>query len=366
MSTTERLFCSKPFTWFEISRGMREGDVFLCCPSWLETPVGNLDDSSVTEIWNGPKAQRIRESILDGSFRYCNHERCPSLQTVTGPVQLARHVTDPLLRAIIDGEISVLPYGPREINCSYDRSCNLSCPSCRTQIIVETTRRDQIRRIQQKVNDQALAGAETLYITGSGDPFGSPFFRKWLRTMRREDMPELKRIQLHTNGLLWTQEMWETIPPDVRSLVTWAQISIDAAKPGTYAINRRGGEFDTLLRNLEYIATLRAEGPLQWLELSMVVQNNNVDEMKDFVALGERFGVDRVAFSQIVNWGTFSEQEFQSRAVQLPEHPRHSALLETLGDPVFDDPRVFLGNLSALHRPTALGMNTGEVMVARQ
>ena len=353
MSTTERLFCSKPFTWFEISRGMREGDVFLCCPSWLDTPVGNLDDASVHEIWNGPAAQRIRESVLDGSFRYCSRERCPSLQTVTGPVQLARNVTDPLMRAIIDGEVTVLPYGPRDINCSYDRSCNLSCPSCRTQIIVETARRDQIRRIQQKVNDEALADAELLYITGSGDPFGSPFFRKWLRTMRRESMPKLRRIQFHTNATLWTPEMWETIAPDVRALVTSAQISIDAATPRTYAVNRRGGEFATLLRNLEFIATLRANGPLEWLELSMVVQDNNLNEMKDFVALGERFGVDRVAFSQIVNWGTFSEVEFQSRAVHVRAHPRYPALVEMLNDPVFDDPRVFLGNLSELRGASA-------------
>ena len=33
---------NKPFEWFEISRSTEEGQAFLCCPSWLEKPVGNL------------------------------------------------------------------------------------------------------------------------------------------------------------------------------------------------------------------------------------------------------------------------------------------------------------------------------------
>jgi hypothetical protein len=92
-----RLFCSKPFEWFEVSRGREEGEVFLCCPSWLGTPVGNLTRDSVKETWNGEAAQRIRRSILEGTFEYCNAARCPYLQTRTGPVQRVEDVTDPEL-----------------------------------------------------------------------------------------------------------------------------------------------------------------------------------------------------------------------------------------------------------------------------
>ena len=38
--------------------------------------------------------------------------------------------------------------------------------------------------------------------------------------------------------------MWQTIPEDIQALVRETQISIDAASPGTYAINRRGGDFN--------------------------------------------------------------------------------------------------------------------------
>jgi hypothetical protein len=43
----EGLFCSRPFHWFEVSRGKEEGEVFVCCPSWLrptdrqpQSPIG--------------------------------------------------------------------------------------------------------------------------------------------------------------------------------------------------------------------------------------------------------------------------------------------------------------------------------------
>jgi MoaA/NifB/PqqE/SkfB family radical SAM enzyme len=344
----DRLFCPKPFTWFEVSRRTREGEVFTCCPSWLETPIGNLDEQSVAEVWNSPAAQDIRRSILDGTFEYCSRDRCPYLSTVASPVQRVSDVTDPVMLDIIRDQVTVLPFGPREVNCSHDRSCNLSCPSCRTQLIVETQRREQIGRIQRRINDEALRDAELLYITGSGDPFGSPFFRTWLRTMRRVDMPKLTTLHLHSNGQLWTPRMWETIPEEIRELVRYADISIDAATPETYAINRRGGHWDVLLENMEFIASLRRAGPVTWLGVGFVVQMNNFREMPAFVNLVRGFGVDTVHFSQLVNWGTFSDAEYEHRAVHRPEHPAHAEFVSLLGDAIFDDPIVFMSNLSHL------------------
>jgi MoaA/NifB/PqqE/SkfB family radical SAM enzyme len=345
--SSDRLFCSKPFEWFEVSRGGAggEGDTYLCCPTWVPTAVGNLQQQTVQEVWNGPQAQAIRASILDGSFSYCNGANCPHLQNIDGPVRRVADVSDPLHQAILRDGLTILPWGPRDVNCSYDRSCNLSCPSCRTKIIQESRAKDRIERIQQRINDEALADARLLYITGSGDPFGSPFFRKWLQTMRRADMPTLDRIHLHTNAQLWTPRMWESIPEEIRALVKTADISIDAGQAATYEINRRGGRWDVLLENLAFVRTLRTEGPLEWLGINMCVQANNYREMPAFVALGERFGADTTAFSRINNWGTFTDAEFRSRAVHDPAHPEHDALLDVLADAALERPIVYLGNL---------------------
>jgi glycosyltransferase involved in cell wall biosynthesis/MoaA/NifB/PqqE/SkfB family radical SAM enzyme len=353
MSEGKRLFCSKPFKWFEVSQGIGTGEVYVCCPAWLDLSIGNLTQQPVEEIWNGKQAQEIRRSILDGSFKYCDHSRCAFLQTLSGPVQYVEDVTDEDLKMVVANDLTVLPYGPREINCSYDRSCNLSCPSCRTQIIVESRNKEQILSIQNKISEQALKDAHYLSITGSGDPFGSPFFRRWLQSMNRADMPGLKGIHLHTNGLLWTPPMWNTIAPDVRQLITSAEISIDAATAETYKINRRGGSFEKLLENLEFISKLRRDGPLEWVGISMVVQENNFEEMPEFVRLAKRFNLDTAYFSRLVNWGTYSEEEYNRRAIHSPKHPRHEDLIDVLRREEFDQSVVNLGNLTEF-RPSDL------------
>jgi len=314
----------------------------------LDTPIGNLQHQSVEEIWNGEKAQEIRRSILDGTFEFCDRSRCAFLQMESGPVQRIKDVKDKDLKEAIEKDLTILPYGPGEIICCYDRSCNISCPSCRVELIVETKDEQRILNIQEKINAEALKDAYRLHITGSGDPFGSPFFRKWLQTMKKEDTPNLKHIHLQTNGLLWTEKMWHTIATDIQQLVKSTEISIDAATSETYSINRRGGNFEKLLRNLDFISVLRKRDHLEHLAISMVVQENNFLEMPDFVLLGKRFNVDITTFSQIVNWGTFTAQEFNKRAIHFPTHPRHSEFVDLLKNEIFDDPIAVLGNLTAL------------------
>lgn len=318
----------------------------MCCPSWLDTTVGNLQYQSVDEIWNSKTAQEIRRSILDGSFRYCNGARCPYLQTRTGPVKKIEDVEDEGLKTVIKNKLTILPYGPKKIICTYDQSCNLSCPSCRTKLIVEREHEQEILGIQNKLQEEALKEADFLHITGSGDPFGSPYFRRWLQSMKKQDMPKLEWIHLHSNGLLWTPKMWRSISKEVRQLIKSTEISIDAATAETYAINRRGGDFAKLLKNLEFISKLRQEGPLTFIKISMVVQANNFTEMPDLVRLGRRLKVDQVYFSQLVNWGTFSEEEFTRRAVHFPTHPRHSEFIALLQDEIFKEQIVDLGNLT--------------------
>lgn len=354
MSKAKRLICTKPFEWFEVTQLNGRGSVYLCCPSWLNRSVGNLQHQSVGEIWNGAAAQDIRRSILDGSFKYCDGARCPYLQTQSGPVKTIGEVEDKEIKSAIEKNLTMLPYGPKKIICTYDQSCNLSCPTCRTELIVEREHEREILGIQHKLQDQALEQADYLHITGSGDPFGSPYFRQWLQDMRREDMPRLEWIHLHSNGLLWTPGMWGRISASVRQLIKSTEISIDAATAETYAVNRRGGDLAKLLRNLEFISTLRQNGPLQHLKISMVVQANNFLEMPDFVRLGRRFHCDEVYFSQLVNWGTFSNEEFEQRAIHRPAHPRHLEFVELLQDEIFSDAIVDLGNLTetkAARRP---------------
>jgi hypothetical protein len=183
-------------------------------------------------------------------------------------------------------------------------------------------------------------------------------FRQWLQTIDTSKTPKLERIHLHTNGLLWTTRNWDGIPEKTRSLIRAATISIDAATPATYTVNRRGGDFATLLERLAFIGELRTHGPLEFLELHMTVQANNYREMVDFVELGRTYHADRVSFHQLLDWGSYTPEEYEGRAIQSPTHPEHPALLDALKDPRLQDPIVYLSNLTELKERAESGVGS--------
>ncbi len=56
--------CLKPFENLETTN---RGLAHVCCPDWLPTPIANMDGDLLSQ-WAGPMAQRIRKSIVDGTY----------------------------------------------------------------------------------------------------------------------------------------------------------------------------------------------------------------------------------------------------------------------------------------------------------
>jgi len=318
-------FCSHPFDNLETSPG---GEAYFCCPAWLPVPIGNLERQSAEQIWNSPAAQDIRRSILDGSYRYCSRMHCPK---ITGrKLPRSDDVTNQEHRAFVAGRQTRLTRGPKRLALNHDRSCNLSCPSCRTRTIVaRKSEQERLNAMADRVLMPLLERARKVHVTGSGDPFGSAHFRYLLRRIggRR---PAGLRLELQTNGLLLAQS-WDGLGLD--GLVDSLSISIDAARPETYAIVRRGGDFARLLENLAFAAGLRAASRVGRVRLDMVVQTLNFREMPDAVDLVRRFGFDGIKLQMIRSWGTYTPDEFARHNIGSPDHPRFADFLEVLGDP---------------------------------
>lgn len=322
----KKYFCSNPFEHLILNR---EKNYYLCCEGWLPKPIGNAGGESARIAWNGDVAREIRSSILDGSFRYCRV--CPFLEAKAGPVQLVDEVTDKRLKKIIKNRTTVLDRGPVLLNLGHDPSCNLRCPSCRKRIIQTKTANykeyEENKRIQEEILDELKDCLEWLYVSGSGDPFGSKLYHELLMGLKQENYSHLK-LYLHTNGQLFDQKNWDTIQGIKRS-VKRVQISIDAATENTYRMNR-GSSWERLNKNLQFISKLRQDGPIEYFDISMVVQQNNWREMPEFIDLGRKYGADTVCFIALQNWGTYFYWEYNRRAVHLESHPEHKDLVEFL------------------------------------
>jgi hypothetical protein len=339
-NSKDDLVCLKPFYWLD---AQPQGECYVCCPAWLSKSIGNLTPpgATVESVWNSEAAQEIRKSILDGSFRHCDRNLCPELQHPMYHVVRKSELPDDEVGAAIRAGKTSLPYRPKRLNLSYDRSCNLACPSCRTDFY--SARGEElisVRNIQDKIVAESANDVVWISVTGSGDPFGSSTFRKLLARINRGSFPNLKQIHLHTNAQLWTPEVWNGFPA-LKDFLISAEISIDAADAPTYASNRKGGNWERLVKNLEFIKSLQ----LANVTLSFVVQANNYAQMPRFAEMGRALGF-RVYFGQLVNWGTYEDADFESRAVSRPKHPEHAALLKTLSHPFLHKPHVSLGNLT--------------------
>ena len=112
-------------------------------------------------------------------------------------------------------------------------------------------------------------------------------------------------ILFNENNYNWLKEKFSII--DVR-------ISVDAATKETYT-KLRGGNFDTLMKNLEMIADLHRRGKVRELILNFVVQRDNFQEIPSFVNLGKSLGVDFVEFQHLCNFGNLTEEEFVNRSL---------------------------------------------------
>ena len=121
-------YCITPFILVSIKE---TGDVFLCgCSWWMSQPVGNIYRSTLDEILSSEIARDVRQSIIDGTYVYCNEKTCGVI--ANNDLNTRDTLPPNVQRLIVDSSLYDLPY---HIHLVLDQTCNLSCPSCRNGII---------------------------------------------------------------------------------------------------------------------------------------------------------------------------------------------------------------------------------------
>ncbi len=351
-------FCAYPFQRVEIMHGWGDrndgdisyGNVHVCCMSLVAKPIGNYLQQSMEEVWNSETAQEIRRSILDGSYKYCNRKLCPKIQggILSDYSRLTKEE-----KAIVDAGQVVMPPMPQRLLLCFDRSCNLSCPSCRTHKIVHGQGKefDKSMYLSEKLIEDLFAKPHNnpinLMITGSGDPFASKVYRRLIESIDGKDFPNLT-LDLFTNGVLLTPEQWQKLER-VHSNIGLISFSIDAATAETYK-KVRGGDWQQLMNNMSFVGDLLKTGKIKNFETNFVVQKSNFQEMSAFVRLCALKNVRHINFSPLVNWNTWSKKDFDEQCVWTEDHPLLPQLLQELRSPEMSHGSVRLGALASYRR----------------
>ena len=184
----------------------------------------------------------------------------------------------------------------------------------------------------------------TVNITGSGDPFASKLFWEFLQSIDGKLNSNIK-IHLQTNGVLFTEDNWNKLHKLHENHIA-AIISLDAGTEESYNYTRRGGDWNKLMKNLEFISTLYKENKLKFVRLDCVVQNKNYKEIGTFINIAKKYNF-HCYLSRIVNWGrgTYTDEEFKEHNIFDSNHQNYQEFINIINID-FNYDKIDYGNLT--------------------
>ena len=169
------------------------GTVRAC--SWAGYYIlGNLRDNTMLEVYHSDAAKHFRQTLLDGTYDYCNEENCPWMANNMLESQMV--------------EVDEIPKYPQIISLAYDRRCNYHCTCCisRCDSMLDPT-------VQEKIENEvreALPYVKNFSANGLGEVFASEGMMKLISEWKPENI-ENAEFDLETNGSLFHEDNWEKI-----------------------------------------------------------------------------------------------------------------------------------------------------------
>jgi MoaA/NifB/PqqE/SkfB family radical SAM enzyme len=318
------LYCPDPFETVQIDQA---GNVRLCgCENWHPQQIGNIFQQSLVEIFNSKLANQIRQSIRDGSYIYCNEQTCGSIINQT---LIPLDKLDPeLQKKFTTCDYFEMPY---TFYIAGDDTCNLSCPSCRTRVIDKNEYNlTQNSAALNILNEQIFNGSSdkniTIKLSTSGEVFASTLLMEFVSKFNIQNYPKAE-FWFQSNGLLISSR-WNRIAHIADHIQNFT-ITADSCTKATYEKLRRGGKFEKLLDNLNFLKIKKHQHHFHFM-LRIVVQYDNYSELEQFYNFAKSYDVDLVEYVRITNWNTYSQEQFSSIDVLDARHPLYDTVSSKL------------------------------------
>ena len=279
-----------------------KGDCFVCgCEAWLPISVGKITDfNNLADVWTSPSARLLQQDIADKKYTHCAVDRCGIVQD-----------------NIVQDKYTV--------SINIDESCNLRCPSCRTEHIMLSSGPEYESKLAQVNHIVHLLENFTepchIVMSGNGDPLASSIMRPLIHNFKPLSN---QTIRLFTNGLLLRKQLEKS--PIVNNITQYF-ISIDAGSSAVYERVRLGGQWNQLIDNLDYLKGIVNQTGAEVL-LKFVLQQDNWHDLDNFSDLCIQYNFNGV-INRLEDWGTWANFN-EHDVVSDNEHPDHLLAIQSL------------------------------------
>lgn len=296
-----------------------DGKVKMC--GWTNYYLGTLKENTIEELWHGKRAKVFRESMLDGSYRFCDGQACTYMANDN--------------REMVECDI---PEYPKYLSMSYERGCNYVCLFCRKEkFLPKVTDKNDIERVEDEIS-KFIDQVDTLSANGAGELFTSKSIMNCLgKVTPRDDL----HIGLETNGSLFNKTNWEKISNLGKNYLS-VTVTVHSFHERTYQLlSGTDLPIKNIKDNLRFISQLRTDGVINRFIVSSVICEANYREMPEIVdkCLNE-YKADAFRLRFFEPYSVRGKEIEWFLDVRNPYHPYHEDYLKVMEHPILQDKRI--------------------------
>ena len=307
MSSKSKMVCKHGLNDIWIDRNV--GRVRMC--GWTNYYLGNLSEHTFAELWHGEKANTFRESLLDGSYRFCNPAKCPHC------------ANENLEDHLVDYYVQEFPY---YINLCYQLDCNYACKFCRNEIIINKC---DYEKIENEIK-ALLPHAKCIGMNGAGEIFCS---QSIISLIQNTEFDKGTDFLIESNGSLFNEKNWDKISKLGKHNLSVA-ITVHSFIEQTYQyLSGTKLPVRNIIDNLKFISSLRDKGIVNSFEIATVVCERNFSL--------DNFSMDTIRLRFFEPYGVMDKVTEWFYDVRNPYHPYHDEFIEVMKNPIFENPKVW-------------------------
>jgi MoaA/NifB/PqqE/SkfB family radical SAM enzyme len=277
-----RFTCSWPWS---IAVMLCDGRVVCgCADPYAKRVLGDMRQTSLNAIWQGPVATALRGDLNQGGSSFCGD--CPL------KLPLQKDESAP------QRSVAVSPL-PNRLYIECTAACNISCFQACCAPETGITRTRQAGMLDWNLFTKAVDEAGPSLVRIDFFNYGEAFLHKRAVEMCEYIKTKFPQIYLYTstNGLALNEEKARRL---VHSGIDEVTFSIDGASQETYARYRQRGKFDLAISTLRAMAAEKARSGrdvphLNWRYI-LFGWNDSDAEMDRARELATEIGVDRLCW----------------------------------------------------------------------